>query len=241
MRILLIILSLVQCGFAGDLKLVSTVEKTFTPDGGQAYGDIHRIVFTWTISKEGATESTSKFVVVASRRLRPDRKKPHYWKAKIHPDKNKDMEWHDEAHLTTDEFISIVSQSEQELRKQNANFHFNYIYIPYHSVTEHETEITPKLRHVLANTEGKVRMKHRGIMSKFHHTFNKSTSTTNTSRALQAKGLDFSPGHMEGDYYTPVNPELAETWKDASKLDGFGLHFPPTIVFRRKMSESAKQ
>lgn len=233
MRALFLVFCLIQCGLAEELKLASVEEKTFTPDGGQAFGDVHRIVFTWNISAEGTTETERKFVVVASRRLHPDREDLRYWTAQIGPETNEDTKWYDEARITRAEFVGMVSQSERELRKQNADFQFKSIYVPFHSVSEHEAEIAPRLRSVLANAKGGVRMKHHGIMHQFHRSFAQSVSIADTGRALQKSGLDFSTGRMSGDYYTPVNPILAATWKDASKLDGFGLRYPPTIVFTR--------
>jgi hypothetical protein len=237
MRSLIIVYCLFHCGLAGEVNLSSTKEKTFTTDGGQAFGDIHQIVFTWKISTEGASENRREFAVIASRRLHLDREDLRYWKAQIHPVKKEDTKWNDEARLTRDEFVSIVSQSERELRKQNADFHFKYVYVDFHSVSEHEADISPRLRKVLANAKGEVQMKHRGIMLQFLRSFAQSPSIADTSRALQKSGLDFPSGRMGGDYYTPVDPEVAATWKDASKLNGFGLRFPPTIVFTRNEGE----
>jgi hypothetical protein len=233
MRSLIIVYCLFHCGLAGEVVLSTTKDKTFTPDGGQAFGDIHQIVFTWKISTEGASENTREFAVIASRRLHLDREDLRYWRAQIHPVKKEDTKWYDEARLTRDEFVSIVSQSERELRKLNADFHFKYVDVDFHSVSEHEADISPRLRKVLANTKGEVQMKHKGIMLQFHRSFAQSPSIADTSRALQKVGLDFPSGRMGGDYYTPVDSQVAATWKGASKLNGFGLRIPPTIVFTR--------
>jgi hypothetical protein len=183
MRSLFIVYCLFHCGLAGEVNLSSTKEKTFTPDGGQAFGDIHQIVFSWKISTEEASENTREFSLTASRRLHLDREDLRYWTAQIHPVKKEDTKWNDEARLTRDEFVSIVIQSERELRKQDADFHFKYVCVDFHSVSEHEADISPRLRKVLANTKGEVQMKHKGIMLQFHRSFAQSPSIADTCPA----------------------------------------------------------
>jgi len=51
---------------------------------------------------------------------------------------------------------------------------------------------------------------------------------------------EFAARGMEGDYYTPVYPQLATTWKKAAELEGFGLKYPPTVVFYPRLFKTAK-
>lgn len=221
---------------APEIRLKSVEEKTYTPNG-QAFGDVHQIVFTWECLAQGEPETRKKFVLEARRRLAPEREELRCWETWIDAVTDAKKTWISQPRLTRAEFVTMVAQSEQELRKRNTKFHFECIYVSYHTVTEHETDITPKLRKVLVTEKGNVEPKHRGILRQFHRVFAENDAIGGTCRALQKFGLNFSRGHMEGDYYTPVEPKLAATWKDASKLDGFGLSSPPTIVFMRKPDE----
>ena len=221
-----------------EIRLKSVEEKTYSPND-QAFGEVHQIVFTWEGLAQGEPETRKKFVLEARRRLAPEREELRYWEAWIDAVSDANKTWISQPRLTRAEFVTIVAQSEQELRKRNIKFHVEWIYVDYHTVTEHETDLTPKLRKILATTKGDVEPKHRGVLRQFYRAFGQSESIGITSQALQKSGLNFRRGYMEGDYYTPVEPKLAATWKDASKLDGFGLRSPPTIGFMRNQDAEA--
>lgn len=117
------------------------------------------------------------------------------------------------------------------LRKKANAVHFNSIYVGYHTVEEHELELTPKLRKILADTKGEVEFKHRGIMRGLFNTFASSPALASTAKSLKLAGLNISTGGSAGDYYTPVDRDLATTWAKASLLKGFGLTSPPLVIF----------
>ena len=243
MRTLFILLILLHSALANELVLKSVVNKTFTPNGGQAYGDIHEVVCVWQMPANEKRAHERNVSVRTYRRLSPDHKL-RYWRAVIQkvtsPEGAGDKkEWFAESRITRTEFVALMVGTEAELKKLDPAFHLRYISVGFHVVEEHEKELTPKLKKALAETKGEVEMKHRGIMNRFHAAFTRSTSMELTSKMLRDNGLKFQARGMVGDYYTPVDPERADTWEKASELPDFGLTYPPSMDFIFDESEEA--
>ena len=242
MRSLCILVILLHSALASEPLLKSTVNKTFTPDGGQAFGDIQAVVCEWQMPTTEKRAKERSIYVRALRTLSPDNKL-RYWTAVIQqvpsPEGTGDnKDWFSEPRISRAEFVALMVGTEAELKKLDPAFHLRYILVGYHVVEEHENELTPKLKKALAETKGEVEMKHRGIMNRFYAAFFRSQSIELTSKMLRENGLNFQAGGMVGDYYSPVDRQRANTWKKASELPDLGLNYPPSIQFERGEGEA---
>ena len=241
MRVLLITIASVLAVHLSpaEIALISKKEKTITPETGSAYGDINTIDFVWRLSPRQADANERRIVVQTKRWVNTDTPSLREWSAQVYPHRPKGAirspqpDWYKQPRISRKEFVEVVRRTQAELLRRDAAFAIRRVSVAYHIVLEHEKDLIPKLQAILAQTPGRVEFKHRGIMGKFHKAFAESDALRTTARSLGQDKLRYSRASMAGDYYTPVDPQLAKTWHEAAKLQGFALTYPPTISFTR--------
>lgn len=162
-----------------------------------------------------------------------------WWSARLRTNATRTLNrpqpgWSTSVRIGRQELVTIVRDSMARLTQREPTARLKYLSLSYHLVLEHEADLHPRLKKVLAEQGGEVQGKHRGIMRKFHDAFQASEALKQSRTALAKTGIPFSEKRvprMEGDYYTPVDRKLAATWKEAAALPDFGLSYPPTVLF----------
>lgn len=243
MRLLLATIIFLPFAILAEPVLLSAKEKTYTPEDGTGSGNQTVITFEWSIPKAPPYVEDREFSLIAIRIPDLEKNGVQYWRAELGLGSNGPKAannlnpWFNRPGLSREEFVTIIAGSEASLVKKMGDVYFHSVSMNYHTIVEHEQELTPKIKKILVSRKGEVESKHRGIMRDMHSTFAQSTAIKLTRMSLKKAGLDFSTAKMEGDYYTPVDRNVASTWKKAAEIDGFGLEYPPRIGFIARIAK----